>query len=104
MRRLKVTALGDSITKGVVLTNMDRYAVAQKSFMDIAGEKLGMDVINCGKFGSTVTMGEKIVSRYSKDISESQYTFIEYGGNDCDFDWSKIAETPSGVPPRLFSK
>lgn len=96
MRRLKVTALGDSITKGVVLTNMDRYAVAQKSFMDIAGEKLGMDVINCGKFGSTVTMGEKIVSRYSKDISESQYTFIEYGGNDCDFDWSKIAETPSG--------
>lgn len=48
MRRLKVTALGDSITKGVVLTNMDRYAVAQKSFMDIAGEKLGMDVITAG--------------------------------------------------------
>lgn len=95
MKKLKVTALGDSITKGVVLTDQDRYTVTQQSFMDMVGEKLGMDIVNCGKFGSTVSMGDKIISRHIKDISESNYTFIEYGGNDCDFDWMKIADAPA---------
>ena len=40
-------------------------------------------------------MGDKIISRHIKDISESNYTFIEYGGNDCDFDWMKIADAPA---------
>ena len=40
-------------------------------------------------------MGDKIISRHIKDISESNYTFIEYGGNDCDFDWMKIADSPA---------
>ena len=74
MKKLKVTALGDSITKGVVLTEMDRYTVAQQSFMDMVGEKLDMDIVNCGKFGSTVSMGDKIISRHIKDISEIHYT------------------------------
>ena len=95
MKKLKVTALGDSITKGVVLTDQDRYTVTQQSFMEMVGEKLGMDIVNCGKFGSTVSMGDKIISRHIKDISESNYTFIEYGGNDCDFDWMKIADAPA---------
>ena len=95
MKKLKVTALGDSITKGVVLTDQDRYTVTQQSFMDMVGEKLDMDIVNCGKFGSTVSMGDKVISRHIKDISESNYTFIEYGGNDCDFDWMKIADAPA---------
>ena len=36
MKKLKATALGDSITKGVVLTDQDRYTVTQQSFMDIS--------------------------------------------------------------------
>lgn len=95
MKKLKVTALGDSITKGVVLTDQDIYTVTRQSFMDMVGEKLDMDIVNCGKFGSTVSMGDKIISRHIKDISESNYTFIEYGGNDCDFDWMKIADVPA---------
>ena len=95
MKKLKATALGDSITKGVVLTDQDKYTVTQQSFMDMVGEKLGMDIVNCGKFGSTVSMGDKIISRHIKDISESNYTFIEYGGNDCDFEWMKIADAPA---------
>ena len=63
MKKLKVTALGDSITKGVVLTDQDRYTVTQQSFMDMVGEKLDMDIVNCGKFGSTVSM----VTRLSAD-------------------------------------
>ena len=101
MKKLKVTALGDSITKGVVLTDQDRYTVTQQSFMDMVGGKLGMDIVNCGKFGSTVSMGDKIISRHIKDISESNYTFIEYGGSDCDFDWMKIADAPAeDYPPK----
>ena len=66
--------MGDSITKGVVLTDQDRYTVTQQSFMDMVVEKLGMDIVNCGKFGSTVSMDDKIISRHIKDILEIHYT------------------------------
>ena len=37
-----------------------------------------------------------MLERHTADIADSDYTFIEYGGNDCDFDWIKIAQDPHG--------
>ena len=95
MDMTKVTALGDSLTKGVVLTEANRYSLAERSYMDIVSEELGIYVTNYGKFGSTVTMGGAMVDRHCQEIAGSKYTFIEYGGNDCDFDWMKIADSPT---------
>lgn len=44
---------------------------------------------------STVDTGDAMLARHSDEIAKSEYTFIEYGGNDCDFDWMKIAESPA---------
>ena len=51
---------------------------------------------NYGKFGCTVSHGNSVLERHGTDIADSDYTFIEYGGNDCDFDWMKIAQDPHG--------
>ena len=51
--------------------------------MDMVGEKLGMDIVNCGKFGSTVSMGDKIISRHIKDISEIHYTKTLFCADGC---------------------
>ena len=91
---IRITALGDSLTKGVVLTEQNRYSVIDSSFMDIIGKELDMSVDNYGKFGCTVTFGRNVSERHSSEISASDYTFLEYGGNDCDFNWMKIAECP----------
>lgn len=90
----KVTALGDSLTKGVVLTEANKYSLTEHSYWDIVSRELDLQVSNYGRFGSTVDMGDVIVRCHSDEIAGSEYTFIEYGGNDCDFDWMKIADSP----------
>ena len=90
----KVTALGDSLTKGVILTEANKYTLTENSYLDIVSRELDLQVSNYGRFGSTIDMGHALIRRHSEDIASSEYTFIEYGGNDCDFDWMKIADSP----------
>lgn len=94
MKKIKVAALGDSLTKGVILTEQNRYSLTDCSFMDIISNELNLFVENFGKFGCTVNFGNNVIKRHSAKIKESEYTFLEYGGNDCDFDWMKIADNP----------
>ncbi len=35
-----------------------------------------------------------MIERHSDEISSSDVTFLEFGGNDCDFDWKMIADNP----------
>ena len=95
MNMTKVTALGDSLTKGVILTEANRYSLTEDSYLDIVSRELDFQISNYGKFGSTVDMGDAMIRRHSDEIASSEYTFIEYGGNDCDFDWMKRADSPT---------
>lgn len=95
MEQKKITALGDSLTRGVVLNDKNRYSIVDKSFIDIIGEKLGLDITNYGKFGCTIDFGQQVIDRHADEISGSDYTFLEFGGNDCDFNWGKIADSPA---------
>lgn len=94
MKKTKIFALGDSLTKGVVLTERNRYSVTDRCFIDIISSELDLLVENYGKFGCTVSFGANVIDRHSAEITASDYTFIEYGGNDCDFDWMEIADEP----------
>lgn len=96
MKTTRIAALGDSITKGVVLNDQNKYSAAEQSFLDILSSELDLRVDNYGKFGCTVSHGNNVLERHAADIADSDYTFIEYGGNDCDFDWIKIAQDPHG--------
>ena len=96
MKTTRIAALGDSITKGVVLNEQNRYSAADQCFLDIISNELDLRMDNYGKFGCTVGYGNSVIERHTADIADSDYTFIEYGGNDCDFDWMKIAQDPHG--------
>lgn len=95
MEQIKITALGDSLTRGVILNDKERYSILDTSFINIIKEKPGVSVTNFGKFGSTIDFGQSVIDRHSDEISSSDYTFIEFGGNDCDFDWAGIADCPT---------
>ena len=94
MNKTKVVALGDSVTRGVILTEANRYSLAEHSYLDIVSRSLGLQVSNYGRFGATIDMGDEMIRRHSDEIAGSGYTLIEYGGNDCDFDWMTIADSP----------
>ena len=102
-----VSVYGDSLLKGVSLVG-NRYTVCTRKMAAFA-EAHGIELLNRSYFGATV---EKGLWRLNRDIADKtplgEYTVLEFGGNDCDFDWAAVAADPEGehvckVPPERFS-
>lgn len=93
----KLLAFGDSVLKGVIYEN-EHYKVIDTAFYRKCAETLGIVIENKAKFGSTINKGEKIFERNLEAIREStgEYVIMEFGGNDCDFNWKEISEDPYG--------
>lgn len=90
-----VCAFGDSIVKGVVFDSIrGRYSLLKESFANLFVKNTGIRVNNYAKFGCTITKGRQIISRHQEDLSNHSVTVLEFGGNDCDFEWAKIAQNP----------
>lgn len=92
---LDISAFGDSILKGVIYEN-NNYKVSKNRFSNICEEVLGVSIENKAKFGSTVGIGKNIISKNMDLIKEtkSKYVVMEFGGNDCDYNWVEISENP----------
>ena len=90
-----ITAFGDSVLKGVIYED-EHYRVSDTSFQKICEEYFGITIENKAKFGSTISRGESIFERNIDLIRESdgKYVVLEFGGNDCDFNWKEISEDP----------
>lgn len=85
---------GDSISKGVIFDEeKKKYVVAKNNYVFLLQQKLKGVICNLSKFGATITKGAKrlndVVAEQKADV-----VLIEYGGNDCDFDWEEIAKKP----------
>lgn len=90
----KIVALGDSITKGVALSTENGYSVLEDNFINIVAREGNLEIENFGKFGCTVTFGHILADRHAEAIAAANYTLLEFGGNDCDFNWKRIALNP----------
>lgn len=109
----KIIALGDSIIKGVVL-NIEsngklHYALSDRNIVDQVANKTNHEAINLGKMGCTIEAGERILDRHLGDIENAQYALLCYGGNDSDYDWRAIAQSPEAehmpkTPISVFEK
>lgn len=90
-----ITAFGDSILKGVI--NIDgHYSLSKSSFAHLCEDELGVQVVNKAMMGSTITKGQRVFDRSINTIAESSSdkVILEFGGNDCDYDWSLVSENP----------
>jgi len=86
---------GDSILKGVVFDDIKAgYSLLKESCVQIAGRALGLSVVNRSRFGSTVGKGRQMLEKALADGLDCDAVLLEYGGNDCDFDWEKVSEEP----------
>ncbi len=90
-----ITAFGDSVLKGVIYED-EHYRVADESFQKICEQYFGITIENRARFGSTISKGESVFEKNLSLIKESDgdYVVLEFGGNDCDFNWKEISEAP----------
>jgi len=94
----KVCLVGDSVAKGVIFDAVrGKYVFLKNCFANIIGAETGLEIENFAKFGCTVEAAERIVDKNADKIANTEYCVLEIGGNDCDFEWAKIAETPDAL-------
>jgi len=105
---MKITLYGDSILKGVVLED-GKYRMDRRWEQRLCDE-YGLVIKNSSHFGSTIGKALPLIRRDSeKDFEAGEIAVLEFGGNDCDYDWAAISADPDRshdckTPPALFRR
>ena len=98
-----IFAFGDSIMKGIVASpsqldeGIVKYVISSQGFVNRVGETGGQIIRNLSRFGSTIFGGLNNIDRHLREIKAGDRVVLEFGGNDCNFDWKAIAADPLGV-------
>lgn len=101
---------GDSLGKGVVWNGArKRYGYTDLPAAEVAAEKLGINIVNRSKFGITAPQGLAIMEHDLTNGVTCDAAAIEFGGNDCNFQWAEIAADPMrqhdpATLPEAFAK
>lgn len=94
MGAIDICVFGDSIGKGVVLQpSTSRYELIKMNLGKLLGLN-GVNIKNYSMFGCTVAKGLSIVKKHAQELMSYKSVFLELGGNDCDFDWKRVADNP----------
>lgn len=94
---MKIGLFGDSILKGVqVNSETKKYYVNSYIDEEMLSKKYSMQVKNYSTIGCTVTRGKKFLEKRLENNIECDAIIMDYGGNDCDYDWKAISENPEG--------
>lgn len=92
---LSVCVFGDSVSKGVIFDNVkEKYTLLRDCFANLIMSSFPVIIQNYSKFGCTVTKGMELLRRHKSELPNYDYTVLEFGGNDCDYDWAEISENP----------
>lgn len=95
---MKITIFGDSIAKGLRLDENDlSIKKLETSFASLLENK-GYEVQNISMFGQTLRRAEdkKIFDKYISNLNQTEenIAIIELGGNDADFNWEIVQNSP----------
>lgn len=91
---IKIVVAGDSISKGVIYDETkSKYTILEENYVELVRDKLNGIIHNTSRFGSTIIKG---IHKLKNNIfnEKPDIVLIEYGGNDCDFNWAEIAKHP----------
>lgn len=89
-----VSIYGDSIMRGTVIDKSNRYHSTIGGWLRQLGDSFGLIFNNRAHFGITVQKGQQLLERDLKKGLDSKYVLLEFGGNDCSFDWEAVAQSP----------
>ena len=102
----KLTLFGDSIIKGVTYSNEHKkYKLCKLDYSLL--EQYEITVENNSRMGSTIDKGFEFITDRRDELDNKTLSIIEFGGNDCNFDWSMVSANPEGeflpfTPEEMF--
>jgi lysophospholipase L1-like esterase len=85
---------GDSISRGVVFDEgKGKYSILKDNYVSLVQHGIRNVVRNVARFGNTLPRGS---CKLARQIAEERpgIVLLEFGGNDCDFDWNEVAAHP----------
>jgi lysophospholipase L1-like esterase len=95
----RIALFGDSILKGIQTNPQNkRFHIDNHIDYDLIEKKHSLEILNYAKFGNTVTKGFSSISkRLSNNTLLCDAIIMDFGGNDCDYDWKAISEAPDEI-------
>lgn len=105
---IKVALFGDSILKGIQINPVNKkYYVNNNIDTEILSKKYPIQIQNYSSFGCTVKKGSDLLKKRLEKNIGCDVIIMDYGGNDCDYNWKAISENPAGnhapnTPIELF--
>lgn len=106
MKKIKI--YGDSILKGVMFNEeLNRYKLFGYRFEELKDN--GIEVENNCRMGATINQGFEIMKDTLEDCDKDTVVVLEYGGNDCNYNWAEVSDNPQGeflpnTPEDTFQK
>ena len=93
----KVALFGDSILRGIVLDPNGRYIFSKHIDWKSIESKLNIILENRSRMGSSIRGGITRLKEFFTRTPDAGIgsAVVEFGGNDCDYQWEKVAEDPS---------
>lgn len=92
----KLAIFGDSVLRGVIYDRKkEKYVFSKAINWKKIEKKLDITIDNHAKMGATIKDGKKRLDKYLVNNPEADMILIEFGGNDCDFDWTEVAKRKS---------
>ncbi len=94
----RIYIFGDSIMKRVLLhDHIDRYSVLKNDNFKTLEETFSLGIINKSQFGCLISKGERIIKNSLNKDLDFHLAVLEFGGNDCDYNWSEVAAAPQST-------
>lgn len=89
----KIYVYGDSIMKATLPDDKLKYHFHIAEYMK-PFSSLPVNIVNRAKFGACAEKGLTILENDIKKGIECDIALVEFGGNDCNFNWNEIAKRP----------
>lgn len=102
-------ASGDSLMNSVVVKptqlceGTTKYIISQDGSQNRHEKVKGRNARHLFRFGAKNKKNAVGRDRHLKDINPGDTVVLEFGGNNCDFDWRAISEAPCAVHAPLLS-
>lgn len=98
LESVKTVIWGDSVARGVVYDETrGRYSISKFAAAPSFAQRSGAELVNRSRMGMTSVEGaEQMNYDLSRGLT-ADLALIGFGGNDSDFDWQSISDSPESI-------
>lgn len=89
-----VCIYGDSIMRGTIPVALAKYKFTVGEYLDRLAARFPLRILNRARFGAPVTKGAALLKQDLARSVTARYALLEFGGNDCNFNWVEVSASP----------